>query len=120
MRIFVDFDLEFPYGSVFSPPSGFTTLRGKRGNLSGGGLFFYANKPLPIDFKVNTRLNLEPHFDRPVTAQARVVRVEKDEYDETVYGIAVEFTSIREGDRDKIISYVLHKERDNIRRNLAG
>lgn len=120
MQIFVDFELEFPYGSVYKPPSDFTVLHGKRGNLSGGGLFFFANRPLPLDFKLNVRLNLEPHFSRPVIAQARVVRVEEKQYHENLFGIALRFMNIREGDRDKIIAYVLHKERDIIRRNVAG
>lgn len=118
MSIFVDFDLEFPYGGVFKSPSDFKILHGKRGNLSGGGLFFRANKPLPIDFKMNVRLNLEPHYNRPVIAQVIVVRSEEDTVTDKLFGIAVEFTSIREGDRDKIISYVLHKERDIIRRSI--
>ena len=118
MSIFVDFDLEFPYGGVYKAPSDFKILHGKRGNLSGGGLFFLANKPLPIDFKMNVRLNLEPHFNRPVIAQVAVVRIEDNSISNDVFGIAVEFVSIREGDRDKIISYVLHKERDIIRRSV--
>ena len=120
MQIFVDFDLEFPYGSVYKPPADFTILHGKRGNLSGGGLFFFANKPLALDFKLNARLNLEPHYSRPVIAQARVVRIEEKEFQDNLFGIAVKFVNIREGDRDKIISYVLHKERDIIRRSVAS
>jgi len=118
MDMFVDFDLEFPYGGVYKQPSGFLTLSGRRGNLSGSGLFFHANKPLPVDFRLNVRLNLEPHFSRDVIAQARVVRVVEDPLRENHYGIAIEFLSIREADRDRIISYVLHKERDIIRREL--
>ncbi len=118
MSIFVDFDLDFPYGGVYKAPSEFKLLHGKRGNLSGGGLFFYANKPLPVDFKMNVRLNLEPHFTRPVIAQVKVVRVEENPHQNDLFGIAIEFINIREGDRDRIISYVLHKERDIIRRNM--
>lgn len=118
MDLFVDFELEFPYGGVYKQPSEFTTLSGRRGNLSGGGLFFYANKPLPMDFRLNVRLNLEPHFSREVIAQSRIVRVIEDQLRENHYGIALEFMSIREADRDRIISYVLHKERDIIRREL--
>ena len=119
MEMFVDYELEFPYGGVYQQPSGFTTLSGRRGNLSGGGLFFYTNIPLPVDFKLNVRLNLEPHFSREVIAQSRVVRVVEDKLREKHYGIAIEFMSIREADRDRIISYVLHKERDIIRRELG-
>jgi c-di-GMP-binding flagellar brake protein YcgR len=119
MDIFVDFELEFPYGSVYKPPVGFKVYSGRRGNLSGGGLYFFSSKPLAVDFKANVRMNLEPHFSRPVHAQTRVVRVDDVFGSTDIFGIALEFTSIREGDRDKIIAYVLHKERDIIRRSLG-
>lgn len=119
MEIFLDFELEFPYESVYKPPTGFKILKGKRGNLSGGGLFFWANKPLVVGSKLNVRLNLEPHYSKPVIAQAKVVRVEQSKYQNELFGIALQFTSIREGDRDKIISYVLHKERSFLRKGIS-
>ena len=116
MEIFIDFDLEFPYESVYKPPTGFKILKGKRGNLSGGGIFFWSNKPLVIGTKLNVRLNLEPHYARPVIAQAKIARVDQSKVQSDLFGIAIQFTSIREGDRDKIISYVLHKERSFLRK----
>ena len=116
MEIFIDFELEYPYESIYKPPTGFRILKGKRGNLSGGGIFFWSNKPLHVGMKLNARLNLEPHYTRPVIAQAKVTRCDQSKVQGDLFGIAVQFTSIREGDRDKIISNVLHKERSFLRK----
>jgi c-di-GMP-binding flagellar brake protein YcgR len=116
MEMFIEFDLESPYGDSPKLPQGFKILRGKRGNMSGGGLLFWANRPLIPGQKINVRLNLEPHYSRPVVVQARVVRVLPAKNQTDIFAIALEFVSIREGDRDKIVSYVMHKERSILRK----
>jgi len=116
MDMFIEFDLEFPYGNSPKLPQGFRILRGKRGNMSGSGLLFWSNKPLTPGLMLNVRLNLEPHYNRPVMAQSRVIRSVPSRNQTDLYSIAVEFTSIREGDRDKIVSYVMHKERSILRK----
>jgi len=73
-------------------------------DLSAGGMRFISNDFLPVSARLNLELSLDSHT-HTISAAARVVWVQKLPYNEN-FMIGLEFMTIENEDRIKIIRYV--------------
>jgi hypothetical protein len=84
--------------------------------ISGSGLSFVSDVPLPEDGYAEFRLML-PVFPYPnIPVLCRVVRNVKREEDSRVdWEIACKFLAINDSDRDLLVQYIFGRERERIR-----
>jgi hypothetical protein len=84
--------------------------------ISGSGLFFISDVPLPDDGYAEFRVML-PLFPYPkIPVLCRVVRSVEHEKDSHVeWEIACKFLAINDSDRDLLVQYVFGREREQIR-----
>lgn len=85
-------------------------------DLSGGGLMFYGNR----GYRPGERMKIILHLPkRPLELEAKVVRsaVIPDQMPR-LYQIGVEFTSVKERQRDRIMNYVFEQQRRLIKKGL--
>lgn len=89
-------------------------------NLSAGGLEFQAGEPLPVDSTLEIRLVVFPSRIG-ILAGGRVLRCESgnNEHDPVSYTIALEFTHLRESDRQLIIKHMLNKQSMQLRQRRS-
>ena len=83
-------------------------------NISGGGFLFFAKTPVSISCRLYIKLDLPPDCG-VITTFGKVVRCQPVRNCPDTYGIAVEFVEISERNREKIFSYVLHVQREQIK-----
>jgi len=82
-------------------------------NISGGGFLFYSAKSCTPGNRLFIKLNLVNAGI--ITTYGKVVRSNPDKSNPKVYSTAVEFVDILERLREKILSYVLHVQREQIK-----
>jgi len=84
--------------------------------ISGSGLSFVSDVPLPENGYVEFRLML-PVFPYPkIPVLCRVVRsVKREENSPMDWEIACKFLAINDSDRDLLIQYIFGREREQIR-----
>ncbi len=84
--------------------------------ISGSGLSFVSDVPLPENGYAEFRLML-PVFPYPnIPVLCRVVRNVKREEDSRVdWEIACKFLAINDSDRDLLVQYIFGRERERIR-----
>ena len=84
--------------------------------ISGSGLSFISDVPLPENGYAEFRLML-PIFPYPrIPVLCRVVRsTEREENSHISWAIACKFLAINDSDRDLLIQYIFGKERERIR-----
>ena len=75
------------------------------GNLSAGGLLFYANEPVPIGAFVEVKVEL-PDSPESIVCLAKVVRVEEIEPGRK-YNIAAQYLDITSANRARINKFVM-------------
>lgn len=95
-------------------------LQRQKVSLSGSGIRFSSSEPFDAGtlLKVRFRLLLKRMYD--VSAIAEVVRTEelpgRDADGQLRYGVACRFDRIRSEDRERIVAFALHRQREAIRR----
>ncbi|MDL1970013.1 MAG: PilZ domain-containing protein [Candidatus Desulfofervidaceae bacterium] len=82
-------------------------------NISGAGIRFYTEQPLPPESFLKIRILLPLFSSFTITTLGQVVRVEKKE--KMPYEVAVNFTDIHEDDREALIHYIFVRQRRLIR-----
>ena len=84
--------------------------------ISGSGLSFASDEPLPENGYAEFRLML-PSFPYPkITALCRVARsIKREENSHVSWETACEFVAINDFDRDLLIQYIFSREREQIR-----
>lgn len=89
-------------------------------NLSAGGLEFQAGEPLPVDSTLEIKLIVFPSRIG-ILAGGKVLRCESSNNnpDPASYTIAVEFTHLRESDRQLIIKHMLNKQSMQLRQRRS-
>ncbi|HZJ84012.1 MAG TPA: PilZ domain-containing protein [Syntrophomonadaceae bacterium] len=81
-------------------------------DISGGGLLFYTHEIATLNEEILLLLNLD---GTSLQLIAQILRVQTEERDgEKYYLTGVKFTSIREGQRNKIISWILKSQAEDI------
>lgn len=86
-------------------------------DISGGGLCFLTNDPIEAGQILEMEINL-PDRD-PVFCQVKVVRLQQPDGKKlTTTKVFSSYLDITEAQRDRIISYVLEKQRELIRKGL--
>jgi hypothetical protein len=92
------------------------TSRSAELEISGSGLSFVSDVPLPEDGYAEFRLML-PVFPYPkIPVLCRVVRSTKREEDSHInWEIACKFLAINDSDRDLLVQYIFGREREQIR-----
>lgn len=73
-------------------------------NISESGLLLRSEQPLPLETTVDLRFTM-PYTTRSIAARGRVVRY-TDPDAEGLVGLAVQFDSIREDDREAIATFI--------------
>ena len=87
-------------------------------NLSGGGLMFQHDTPLPKDTRFETVFELPGGFGL-VQVSGQVVRsVPYGGETAPVYGLGAAFTGIRYSHRENIIKFILHQQAQLIRQGI--
>lgn len=98
--------------SGFSPPGEFKALTR---NISAGGLMLETEKEIPIEKELKfeiyqpTKNSKDVIFSLPVLAKVSwIKKIEKDKFEEgeNRYRVGIEFSEIKEEDRQKITKYV--------------
>ena len=84
-------------------------------SLSGSGLAFMSDNPIPFEQALEIRLMLFPeHYS--ILAFGRVVRCEQvRELPTTGFEVGVRFTRILEADRDLVVRHILQRQSSQIR-----
>ncbi len=81
-------------------------------DISGGGMLLHTKQAMDVNTPLHVEFSLE---DYPITANARVVRcITADDKFRT----AIEFTEIKEREREEIIRYIFQKQREILRKKL--
>ena len=78
-------------------------------NISGGGIKLYSNYEHKIGDQVLCSFFINNH---QIVATGKVVRIEEVDIFYYKYGIGVKFVELNEEDRDRIISFIFHKQRE--------
>lgn len=78
-------------------------------SLGAGGIAFTLNELLPVGTLLEIRLVLVSSMVG-VKAQGKVVRGEREDNSEHRYWVAIEFTDIREQDRDLLVRHMLGRQ----------
>ncbi len=81
-------------------------------DISGGGLLFYTHEIAALNEEILLLLNLD---DMDLQLSAQTLRVQSEEKDgEKYYLTGVKFTNIREGQRNRIISWILKSQAEDL------
>jgi len=94
---------------------GFFNLAETNINLSGGGLSFISNNPINKGDFLEIKILLPEPTLVGLIVYGEVVRVEQKNEN---FEIGVKFIKIEEKERDLIIRFVIHKEREKLRKKL--
>lgn len=89
-------------------------------NLSGGGIAFDVEQAIPQDAIIELKLVLLPKYNA-ILAYATVINCVRNEMPENQYlpwRVALNFSNIREIDRDLIIRHVLQQQAMQLRRRI--
>jgi len=97
-----------------SEKSGFNLPEARDVNISGGGLRFFSNDTFNVGDKLLVKTFL-PTYSHVIRIKCEVVRSIPIE---NGYEIAVKFTDMDEGTRDKIIRYIFAKQRKTLNKKL--
>lgn len=82
-------------------------------DISGGGLSYSTDKP--INYGDEIRLLLALGDRTPMPLNGRVLRIRQNQ---SINTVSVQFIGIRDGQRDRIISWITNKERNAIQEEL--
>jgi len=87
-------------------------------DLSGGGMLMEVKTPLANGSLVEISLPLPKEKD-PVTAIGKVgfVKTEKKGTEE-VFGVGLEFVAMEERERDKIVKFILARQRELVKKGI--
>jgi len=94
---------------------GFFNLTETNINLSGGGLSFISDTPINKGDLLEIKILLPEPTLVGLIVYGEVVRVEQKNEN---FEIGVKFIKINENERDLIIRFVIHKEREKLRKKL--
>lgn len=85
-------------------------------NLSGGGIWFPVREELALKEKLALEITLNPSTELSVPALGQVVRL--TQVRKGPKGVAVQFTDIASGDRDRIIAFCFAEQRKKLRNRI--
>jgi hypothetical protein len=96
--------------------AGLTGQAARSVNLSAGGLALDSRDPLQVGDQVEIKLLLLPSYTG-VVALGEVIRISQStEYPDLPYRLHINFTHIRDSDRDALIGHILRRQGEMLRR----
>lgn len=84
-------------------------------NLSASGIAFQTDKPLREGANIELKMLLMPTFTGILTYGKVIANVKETVDGKTVYQVRVDFSHVREEDRDMLIRHVIRKQGDMLR-----
>ena len=118
LRKFVRVDTRLDYEVSFcdvngDPAQAITVEKNRTVNISGGGFLFYSQVSCPFGCRLHIKLHI-PNMG-VIAIFGKVVRCNPVKNMTGIWGVAVEFIEIPDRIREKIFSYVLYVQREQIK-----